>query len=84
MKKHTLYMATRLENGASDLVCTISKKREELENLEGAIIRDVIQYKTKNEAIAGLREQLPYMQETVPVYLYENMVKNGGFFESYL
>lgn len=82
MKKHTLYMATRLENGASDLVCTVSKKREELENIEGGIIRDAVQYKTREQAIAGLQEQLPYIMDTTVEYLYDSMVQNGGFFES--
>lgn len=83
-KKHSLYMATRLENGVSDLVCTVAKNREDLEGVLGTNIREVIQYKGREQAIAGLREQLPYMMESVPAYLYDSMVENGGFFETYL
>lgn len=82
MKKHTLYMATRLENGVSDLVCSVSKKREELENIDGVNVREAVQYKTREQAIAGLQEQLPYIMSGTVEYLYDNMVKNGGFFES--
>ena len=83
-KRHSLYIATKLENGASDLVCIVTKKREDLEEISGTNIREVIQYKTREQAISGIREQLPYMLDTVPAFLYDNMVKNGGFFKAYV
>ena len=83
-KKHSLYVATKLENGMSDLVCIVAKKREDLEEIRGAKIREVVEYKTREQAISGLREHLPYMLDTVPAFLYDNMVKNGGFFKAYV
>ena len=83
-KKNSLYIATKLENGMSDLVCIVAKKREDLEEISGTNIREVIQYKTREQAISGLREELPYMLDTVPAFLYDNMVKNGGFFKAYV
>ena len=83
-KRHSLYIATKLENGASDLVCIVAKKREDLEEISGTNIREVIEYKTREQAISGLREQLPYLMESVPVFLYDNMVKNDGFFKAYV
>ena len=83
-KRNSLYVATKLENGMSDLVCIVAKKREDLEEIRGAKIREVVEYKTREQAISGLREHLPYLMEDVPAFMYDNMVKNGGFFRAYV
>ena len=83
-KKNSLYVATKLENGMSDLVCIVAKKREDLEKISGTNIREVVEYKTREQAITGLREHLPYLMEDVPAFMYDNMVKNGGFFKAYV
>ena len=83
-KRNSLYVATKLENGMSDLVCIVAKKREDLEKISGTNIREVVEYKTREQAISGLREHLPYLMEDVPTFLYDNMVKNGGFFRAYV
>ena len=82
--KNKLYVATRLENGLSDLICSVSNKREDLEKIYGTNIREVIEYETREQALSGLREQLPFFLETVPAFLYDNMVENEGFFEAYV
>lgn len=81
-KKNSLYVATRLENGASDLICMIANKREDLEKFSGINIREVVYYDNRKQAIEGIKEQLPYVLDTVPSFLYDNMVKNGGSFET--
>ena len=83
-KKNSLYVATKLENGLGDLACIVAKKREDLEGISGVNIREVIEYKTREQAINGIREELPYLMEDVYVFLYDNMVKNGGFFRAYV
>ena len=83
-KKNSLYVATKLENGLGDLACIVAKKREDLEEISGVKIREVIEYKTREQAISGIREELPYLMEDVYVFLYDNMVKNGGFFKAYV
>ena len=83
-KRNSLYVATKLENGMSDLVCIVAKKREDLEEISGVNIREVIEYKTREQAIIGIREELPYLMEDVYAFLYDNMVKNGGFFRAYV
>lgn len=81
-KKNSLYVATRLENGASDLICMIANKREDLEKFSGTNIREVVYYDNREQAIEGIKEQLPYVLDTIPSFLYDNMVKNGGSFET--
>ena len=83
-KRNSLYVATKLENGLGDLACIVAKKREDLEEISGVKIREVIEYKTREQAISGIREELPYLMEDVYVFLYDNMVKNGGFFKAYV
>ena len=83
-KRNSLYVATKLENGTSDLVCIVAKKREDLEEIAGVNIREVIEYKTREQAVFGIKEELPYLMEDVYVFLYDNMVKNGGFFRAYV
>ena len=79
-----LYVATRLENGLSDLICSVANKREDLEKIYGTNIREVIEYETREQAIHGLKEHLPFFMEDVPAFLYDGMVENGGFFEAYV
>lgn len=83
-KKNSLYVATKLENGVSDLVCMISKKKEKLEEIEGSHVREVITYKTREEAIEGLRSHLPYLLSDIPRAMYNGMIENGGFYKMYV